>query len=294
MFFWQILLNSLVIGTQVLLLAVPLYLVYSVSKIYHLGLGATAAATAYALYFGLTNDWPLGLSIGLAVIVALAVAGISYWLLEPFARQKNSLYGLLTSFALGLGLEALLAIMFGTDGKFLIRQVLPTFQWGDLYITQPGAWTIIVGVALTVLAVALVQKTPWGRTLRSVAENSFVASSLRINSSLVRLVVLMGASLLAGFVGIMTSLNTALTPQIGFNLVLMAFVALLVGGVSSLKGTVMAAYIVSLVPELLVGLSSGFWDMSANWKMLLVFIIATILLIWRPNGLLTKAQRAVD
>jgi len=291
MFFWQILLNSLVIGTQVVLLAVPLYLVYSVTKIFHLGLGAIAAGGAYGLYFGLMNGWSFIASIGVAILVAVIIGCLSHGLLEPFAKQKNSLYGLLASFALGLGLESILAIIFGTDGKFLIDSVLPIYQWGDLYLTQTGAWTIIAGLVLVVVSVAVVAQTPWGRILRSSAEDSFVAASLRINVKQVRLVTFIVASLLAGFVGIMTALNTALTPQIGLNIVLMAFVALLVGGVDNLKGTVLAAYLVSLIPELIIGLSSTDWNLSANWKMFLVFVIAAGLLLWRPRGLLTKVQR---
>lgn len=291
MFFWQLLLNSLVIGTQVVLLAVPLYLVYSVSRIYHLGLGAIAASLAYSIYFGIVRGWPLGYSIILAIAVAVIISYLSYYLLEPFAKKNNSFYGLLTSFALGLALEALLSIIFGTDGKFLLNKVLPIYSWGDLYLTQAGFLTIIVGAVLAVVTVILIQMTPWGRILRSSAENINIATSLKINVSKLRLIVIFIASLIAGFIGTMTSLNTVLTPQVGFNMVIMAFAALLVGGVNNLKGTIIAGYILVLVPELLIGLSKSSYDLSANWKMVLVFLITTILLIWRPNGLLTKAQR---
>ena len=291
MFFWQILLNSLVIGTQVVLLAVPLYLVYSVSRIFHLGLGAIAASLAYSIYFGIERGWPFGYSIILAVIVAIIISYLSYYLLEPFAKKNNSFYGLLTSFALGLGLEALLSIIFGTDGKFLFSSVLPTYSWGDLYLTQAGFLTIIVGAILAIITVIVIQMTPWGRTLRCSAEDTFIATSLKINVSKLRFVVILIASLMSGFIGSMTSLNTALTPQVGFNLIIMAFAALLVGGVNNLKGTIIAGYTLVLIPELIIGLSSSNYDLSANWKMVLVFLLTTVLLIWKPNGLLTKTQR---
>lgn len=291
MFILQLLLNCLVIGTQVVLLAVPLYLVYSVSRIYHLGLGATAASLAYAIYFGIDHGWPLGYSILLAIGVAIIISYLSFYLLEPFAKKNNSFYGLLTSFAFGLGLEALLSIIFGTDGKFLFNQVLPIYSWGDLYLTQAGFLTIITGAILAIITVITLQMTPWGRILRSSAENINIATSLKINVSKLRLIVILIASLMAGFIGTMTSLNTVLTPQVGFNLIIMAFAALLIGGVSNLKGTIIAGYVLVLVPELLIGLSYSNYDLSANWKMVLVFLITTILLIWRPNGLLTKTQR---
>jgi len=80
-------------------------------------------------------------------------------------------------------------------------------------------------------------------------------------------------------------------PGAGFNIVVLAFIALLVGGVHSLKGTIVAAYLVVLIPELVVGLSSGSYSVSLSWKMVIVFIVAAILLTWKPNGLLERRER---
>lgn len=290
MFFSQILLNSLVIGTQVLLLAVPLYLIYSVSKVYHLGLGATAAAVAYALYFGVSSSWPLGISIIFAVLIAIIVGTLAYLLLAPFIKKRETTFGLLISFAFGLAIESLLAIMFGTGGKFIMPKVLPMFYLGKLYITVPGEFTIVVGAVLALIILIVVLYTPYGRALRAIAENSIFSSSLAINSAKVCFAAFIIAGILAGFIGIMTGLNTALTPQIGFNLIIMSFVALLIGG-NNLKATIIATYLITLIPELIISLSKASWHLSANWKMFLVFIIAVILLLIRPQGLLSGKQR---
>ena len=292
MLFGQILLNSLVLGTQVVLLVVPLYLLYSVTRIYHLALGATAAVGAYALYLVLGSGGNVVAAIALAVAAAAACGAASYLLLESFARRQESLFGLLLSFAFGITIEAALAIGFGTDGKVILPHVLPTISLGGLYLTVPGLYTMAVGAGLALLAVGAVTFTPGGRSLRSIAENSTVASSLSINSSQVRLVVFVIASLIAGFVGIMSGLNAALTPQMGFNLVVMAFIALLVGGVHSLRGAIIASYIITLIPELIIGLSPAGWQLSISLKMFLVFFIALLLLWWRPSGLVRLVQRS--
>lgn len=290
MFFSQVLINSIVIGTQVLLLAVPLYLIYSVSKVYHLGLGATAAAVAYALYFGVSLNWPLGISIFFAVLIAVIVGMLAYLLLVPFIKKRETTFGLLISFAFGLAIESLLAIMFGTGGRFIMPEVLPMFYLGKLYITVPGIFTIVVGVVLALIILIVVLYTPYGRALRAIAENSIFSSSLAINASKICFAAFIIASVLAGFIGIMTGLNTALTPQIGFNLIIMAFVALLIGG-NNLKATIIATYLITLIPELIISLSKASWHLSANWKMFLVFIIAVILLLIRPQGLLSGKRR---
>jgi len=231
-------------------------------------------------------------AIALAVAAAAACGAASYLLLESFARRQESLFGLLLSFAFGITIEAALAIGFGTDGKVILPHVLPTISLGGLYLTVPGLYTMAVGAGLALLAVGAVTFTPGGRSLRSIAENSTVASSLSINSSQVRLVVFVIASLIAGFVGIMSGLNAALTPQMGFNLVVMAFIALLVGGVHSLRGAIIASYIITLIPELIIGLSPAGWQLSISLKMFLVFFIALLLLWWRPSGLVRLVQRS--
>src|SRR3989339_260878 len=169
MFFLQILLNSLVMGTQVVLLAVPLYLVYSSSKIYHLGLGATGISVAYALWFGLKSGWSVPMAIIFAIICAVILGLISFSLLEKLAKKKEHMFGLLVSFSLGLCLEAITAIMFGTDGKFFLTTPLPTIRFSELYLTFPGAATLATGLILSVLFLILVAKTPWGRKMKAVS-----------------------------------------------------------------------------------------------------------------------------
>ena len=182
-------------------------------------------------------------------------------------------------------------MFYGSGGKFIIKDVLPVISFGKLYITMPGAITIIVGLVLALLTLIVVLKTPWGRTLRGVAENPAISSSLMSNPSKIRFYTFILATILAGFIGIMTGLNSSITPQLGFHLTIMAFVALLIGGQNNLKGTIIASYIVTLIPELIIGLSKTQWHITASWKMFFVFILATILLIWKPQGLLTKKQR---
>ncbi|MHB8903968.1 MAG: branched-chain amino acid ABC transporter permease [Patescibacteria group bacterium] len=291
MFGWQILLNSLVLGTQVLLLAVPLYLVYSVSRVYHLALGASGIFTAYALYFAISSAWPLGLAIIFSVLVAIILSFLSYRLLNSAIRKKETMPALLISLALGIILESLISIIFGTDAKSLVGGVLPIISLGGLHITVPGIITLSAGVFLALLFLVLMNKTPWGRKLASVAENDNLAASLGIEASAVRLGTFIVAGLLAGFVGIMITLNTALVPTAGFPLVIMAFIVLLIGGLSSLRGLIISAYVLTLIPEFMISLSGASWSLGASWKMLIVFILAALVLICRPNGLFINQTR---
>ena len=284
----QILIYSFVTGTQVLLLALALFLVYAVSKVQNLALGAIGAGIAYALYLGFSMHFSIPIIVGITLLVTVILGIFNFLLNEPLTRKQEYLFALLTSFSFAIVLESLISIIFGTDGKSIVSGILPVYEFGAFQITVPGLITVCFGVVISLLSFFFVRYTSWGRMLRAIAENSFSAESSGMNSRKVRFFVYILASFMAGAIGILAGLNTALTPTMGFQLIIMAFIAFLVGGVSDIKGTIVASYLVVLIPEFIIGSLSG---VSLNWKMVLVFIVAFILLALRPKGLFVSESR---
>ncbi len=212
-------------------------------------------------------------------------------LLESSVRKNEIMFGLLLSLAISVGLESLIAIVFHTDAKSIIQGVLPTISLGEVYFTTPGLITVVAGAILAVLFVVLVKKTPWGRNLRGVAENTSLATSMSINAAVVRLSVFLIAGVLAGFISVMTGMNTALTPRGGFSMIILGFVAMMIGGVSDIRGLIVASYLITLVPEMIINFSSASWQLSTSWNMVIVFMLATVLLLWRPEGIFVRKTR---
>ena len=194
------------------------------------------------------------------------------------------------SFSFGVMIESFISIIFGTGGKSFISGILPIFEFGQYQIPLPGLIMVGLGAFLGIASFFSVKYTPWGRTLRSIAENLFSATSLGLNSKKIRLFAYILGSLLVGIVGVLAGFNTALTPLMGFQIVVMAFIAFLVGGVSDIKGTIVASYLIVLIPEFLIGSSQ---TISSNWWMVLVFAVALISLIFRPDGLFAEKQRKI-
>lgn len=288
MYVASLILQNLVFGTQVLLVAVALYVVFSASKIFHLAIGAIGATVAYAVYLGVSAGWPVFLVLLFALLVAAVLGLISASLLEAFTVKNATLLGLLVSFSLAVILEALVSIGFGTAGKSLQEGILSTVSLGGVQLDTPGFVTIIVGATLALVAWGIVSFTGTGRVLRGLSENTPLVTSLGINNKLVRYGVYIIAAVIAGVVVTLAGWHTALTPLMGFHLVIGAFVALLVGGVRDLRGTVIASYLVVLVPGLIIGLSGNF---SENWRLVFVFCLAAVILAFRPNGLFAVETR---
>lgn len=292
MHFLQILLTSFVFGTQVMLLAVALHTTYAVSRIFQLAFGAVGTALAYAVWAGGQAGFGWFSNFILFLILAGGLAAAHFYLLEKVTVHHHTLIGTLLSFAFGMGLEALLAIIFGADGKQLTAETFAPWHFGELTLPFSGVLTLAFGGVLATGFVFILEYTQAGRQLRAVAENTALATGQGVQARRVRLIIFGVVTLLAGATGWLRAWDTLLTPNLGFNLITVAFIALVVGGPRArLSGTVAAAYLLTVVPDLTVSLTSG--DLSTSWKPVLVFGLAAVLLLLRPNGIFTRTQRAV-
>jgi branched-subunit amino acid ABC-type transport system permease component len=285
----QILIYGLIFGTQVLLFALALHVAYAVSKVHNLAFGAVSASVAYALYYAMTVvSLPLVAIIALPLFTAAGLGVACYALNESFTRRQQPLFALLVSFSFGALLESVITILFGTDGKNFTSGVIPVLSLGRYIIPFSGLGIILFGAISAIIIFIMTRYTPWGRVFKAIAENQFSSVSLGMNQKKIRVVVYIIASIIVGVIGILSGLNTALIPSMGFNLVIMAFIAFLIGGVTDMRGTIIASYLIALIPEFVIDFSNG---LSSNWRMVIVFGVAFMFLTIFPNGLLSPVKR---
>jgi branched-chain amino acid transport system permease protein len=288
MYLASIILQNLVLGTQILMVAVCLYLVSSASRIIHLATGAIGAAGAYGLYWGISQGWPIWIAVLFAFAVSILLGVLSSKILESFAARREPLLGLIVSFALGMVIESLIAILFGTDGKSLEAGILSTVHFGAVELDIPGVITIIFGILLAILAWGAVEFTKAGRLLRGVAENPTLSAAIGVSNKKIRRIAYAFSACVAAAVIILTGWHTALTPSMGFQLVVAAFIALLMGGVHDLRGTAIASYAIAIIPGIIIAFTEGF---SENWRLVFAFCIAAAVLAFRPRGIFSKQIR---
>jgi len=291
MLFLQVFINSFVTSVQVLLLAAALYLIYMVSNIFHIAIAAIMLVSAYMFYALNQIPVPFIYAFFIAIFSSALIGMVSYLLLQDFAEKKMQLPGLLVSIGLWLCLESIIAMIFGSDGKFLVDNVLKTFSFKSLYITQVGFWTLITGLLIVVVSYVFIQYLPTGRIIRAVKQHSHCASIIGIKEKRVQLFVYFLSSLITGIVGLLIGLNNAITPTSGTPLTIIAFIALLVGGVNNFKGVIIATFILVIIPELLISMNISGININSSWKMFIIFILALSVLMVRPNGILSYKIR---
>jgi len=288
MFFLQILLNSMVHGTQVFLLSLCLFLIYQVGKMFHVAVGAIGMTSAYMFYAG-ANQGSILLGITYALITAIILGILSDLLLKGLIEKDQNLLALMVSFSIGIILESSISIIFSTSAKRLSTGPLINFKFfHGLHISLPGILILGFGTLVFLILFLAFKYTPIGRNMRSVAENKYVVLANGVNPTYLRLGTFILASILVSVITILSGYQNSLSPLMGFPLVVSAFVVLLVGGLSDIRGLVVATFILIIVPQIFLAYSSG---LSSSWERVILFGLAAICLLWKPNGLFSNLTR---
>lgn len=289
-YFLQIGLNSLVEAMQIVLLAGAFLMIHNVSKVVNLGLGAAFTIGAYSVYAGLQTGGTLEAFL-IFVCSLLLFTWINVKALEPFIQKNLDLMGLLASVSIWFGVQELHVLIFGAQGRSLIEGVLPTVHFAGLTLPWTGVWTLILCFCLALLSFFVLLYTPLGRSIRALKQHAPATAQLGIKEKRIRYGVFAFSIFLAGIVGVFTGMNEAMTPMASHTLIIPAFLAFLVGGGKDVRGVFLAGLILILVPSLAISLSFFGTSISEAWKPVLVFALALILLVLRPNGLLTIRTR---
>lgn len=273
-------LNGLLVGTTYLLIALGLSLIFSLGGVVNLAHGAFYAIGAY-LIVSLTDlvGYPLAFVLS-PVAVALIGIVVERFLFRPFYHADPAL-GLLLTFGLAMVIEQALRMIFGaTPQPFSI----PTFLHGQIlvgdliYSRYRFAILIVTVVAIIGLWFSL-QRTPFGRVVRAGVQNPEMVGALGISlSPYLAAVAALGIGL-AGLAGVMMAPISGVQPAMGAEILVPAFVVVVIGGLGSFWGVIVAALLVGVVR----GLTVYFYPPAAEAS---IYLLMVLVLLLRPRGLL--------
>lgn len=284
----QDLVNGLGLGGTYALLALGLALVFSILRLINFAYGELMTVTGYILFFALGA----GLATPLVVVLGILGAGIASVAMErvvfrPF-RNADATTLLLTSFALSVGLQTVFQTSISANAKGVNLSFIPgVVNIGKVQIEGIDLVATVTSlVVLLVLGVFLL-RTTLGVSIRATAENFDVARLMGIRANRVIVTCFLVSGLLAGVAGVLWVMQRAsVDPLMGATPVLKAFVAAIVGGLGSLRGVVLAGFLLGFLETLLQtylpGAESGYRD-----AILWVVLIGVLLL--RPQGLFAPA-----
>jgi branched-chain amino acid transport system permease protein len=285
MLFVELIAQGLVQGSIYALIALGLTLVYGLLRILHV---AHAALFTLGGYMGVLVTNQTG-SLGLAMIVAMLVAGAAGVLMyrlcyEPILHQPPFV-ALIASIGLFIASEEVFRLVFGAYGLSYANPPLQgQFAIGGLRFKE-AELLVMVGGALVITVLALLQsKTRLGIACQATVTDPQMAESFGINLKTVRYVNFFVGSALAGSAGVMVALlNNLVEPTMGSVPSYKALAIIVLGGLGSVPGTLLAALTLGIVEAFGTVYLGKLLDRNA-----IAFAFLILVLMVRPQGLFAR------
>src|SRR5438105_6861909 len=243
-------LNGIQLGMLLFLLAAGLTLIFGIMDLVNLAHGSLYMLGAYfaATFAAMTDSFLLGIGLGLVATLVLGVA-MEVIAIRPL-YGRDHLDHVLGTFGLLLFFNEMVRLIWGPAGMTLS---LPPEMLNAIELV-PGLFyplyrvvIIAVTLAVAVLIYLLIMRTRLGMLIRAGASNREMVGALGVNIKLLYTLVFGLGAALAGFAGVMQA--PILTVQIGMgeNILILAFVVIIIGGIGSIRGAFVAAVIVGLI-----------------------------------------------
>lgn len=295
----NLLLNGLSLSSIILLASLGLAITFGLMRVINMAHGEFMMIGAYTSYVvqNLLQTWlgNSGADVGyfLSIIIAFAVTFLIGSLLETLVVSR--LYGreidsLLATWGISLILQQAARTIFGTQGVLVTtpKVLSGSIRIGKASLSMTRLFIIALVACCLLLVWFLMYRTNFGRQMRAVMQNRSMAQCMGINSRKIDNLTFSIGSGLAGIAGCSIALLGSIDSTVGQNYIVNTFMAVVLGGVGKLLGTVLGSSI--------IGFSSiGFETMtSSSIAKAIVLLIIIIFLQKKPQGLFTVRSRALD
>jgi branched-chain amino acid transport system permease protein len=281
----QLLINGLVTGCALGVIAISFSLAYSTTRIFHVahaGVYTLAGYVAFALA-GLGVPDVVAL-LAAMVVCALVGALIQSELYARLARRRATHLGvLIASLGVLAVIQNLLSGVFTPNIRpFASAWRGRTLSFGGVTLTQVQLVTLVVCAAVYPAALLFTRRTVLGKQIRAVASNPFLAEITRLEPQKTYIIVMAIASAMVAIPGVLVALDFGVQPYDGTTVLLTATIAVIAGGVGSLTGAFLMAVLISVLQNLSLLVISGEWSVGVT------FLIFLIFMLFRPRGLFTR------
>ncbi len=278
------LLNGLQYGLLLFLVASGLTLIFGIMGIINLAHGSFYMIGAYMAFSlsALTGSLFMAIVVGIVLSVVLGV--VLEWALFSRLYKRDHLEQVLLTYGLILVFEELRSLIVGNDVHGV--SVPELLNW-SIPLTETLSYPVYrlfmsaVCIVLAVLLYLLIAKTRLGMMIRAGASNREMVAALGLNINLVyRLVFALGVAL-AAFAGMLAAPVSSVYPGMGTGVLIICFVVVVIGGIGSIWGALVAA--------LLIGLADTFGKvLIPEAAGATVYVLMAAILLWRPEGLFRR------
>ncbi len=274
-------LNSVQYGLLLFLVASGLTLIFGIMGVINLAHGSFYMLGAYLAFTLASLTGSLYIALPLGIVLAVLFGYVLEWAFFSYLYQRDHLQQVLMTYGLILVFEELRSILLGDD----VHGVpVPALLDGALPIgndmTYPVYRLFISAICLLVAGAMyyVIRRTRVGMMIRAGASNREMVQSLGVNVTvLYRFVFALGVAL-AVLAGMIASPVSSVYPGMGGQVLIICFVVVVIGGIGSVKGALVASLLIGFVDTF----GKVFWQDAAG---VLVYLLMAVILLWKPQGL---------
>lgn len=286
----QFVINGLITGILYSLLAIGFALVYNTTRIFHIAAAGIYVFAAYMFWFFVAKA---GLPIILASFVAIALTMLLSLLSEllvyrPLKNKKASLnVAMIASIGAMTVIINTIAMCFGNETKVVENAILQPLTFGDIIITTPQKYQALIGIAVLIVFMIILQRTNWGLRLRALSADETLFETLGFDTKVTRIMVFLASGAFIAIASCLTVYDVGLDPNMGMSILINAMVAMILGGVGKFSTCILGGLSLGLLQSLTV------YHFASNWQNAVTFLVLLILLFLRPQGIAGYKQRTV-
>ncbi len=282
--FLQMVISGIAVGSAYALMGMGMVLIYKASEVPNFVQGEMALLPVFIAYLIIHS---YGLSVyaafGGALIFALCLGCFLEFAVLRRAKEPNILGLIIITIGLEMVLLGLVSWKFGADQKTMPFPVLTydSYIIGDIYISKLDMITLIAALIIMTTLFLFFRFSKLGLSMKATQQNEMAAKLMGIKTNRVKMIT-WGISSVVGTVAGLLLAPVIMEPYMMWDPMLKGFAGAVVGGMTSLPGAVIGAYIVGVVEHLFGGY------VSIEFKSVVAFAVIVIVLCIRPSGLFAR------
>ncbi len=273
----EILIFGAVIGGIWALVASGFSLIFGVARILNFAHGTAFVASAYFAVYMMNIGASYSASLVAGAIFSGLVGVIVYLVIRRIRGYEVMV--IIVTLAIALLAEQILLLNFGDRGISILPMVRGLQNIGGLRITNIRIFSFFLALATIFLLEIFINKTMLGKKIMATSQDSEAAMLMGIDVERMYLATMFISSLLAGVAGLLFAQIYAVTPETSLRALIYAFAIVILGGLGSVRGSIVSAFIVGYI---IVSTTAFF---GARWSEFAMLLAIIFILIVKPTGL---------
>lgn len=282
--FIQMLVNGVAVGSSYALMGLAMVIIYKTSEVPNFAQGEMALVTTYFTYMMLDSfGFPFYAAFPATLVFALFLGAVLEFTVLRRAKEPNILGMIVITIGLEMILMGLVSWKFGADQKTMPFPISPydSILIGDIFISTLEAVTLAATLVIMALLFVFYRYSKLGLAMKATQQNDTAARLMGIRTHRMMMFTWGISSLVGSVAGLLIS-PVIMQPYMMWDPLLKGFAAAVMGGMTSLPGAVIGAYLLGVIENLFGGY------VSIEFKSVVAFVIIVLVLCVRPSGLFAR------